>query len=295
VKRLAVFYLALLLLVPSAGAYEVELPGEGNVFNSIPFDKFWGDTRYQQIYDNSIFPPEGGYISQISFIPNSQGEYGASVEISLSHTTILPGELSIDLDSNVTETPQVVRSNPAFYQVLTIDPQDPDNPVVTNTDYGLNFNLDVPFLYNPAEGNLLLDVRISNQSRSLSALKAVMSAPYLSERVYVSQYGPGEKEVPPVGMFTLFDMTDSPAPVEPPPPQPEPELEPVPPSVEPPPPVERTPTDNTPVYPPPVHSGTTLVVGCSTTGGNSDTGLLYLFVLLPLVIRWCGRKYMGAS
>jgi hypothetical protein len=183
----------------------------------------------------------------------------------------LPGELSIDLDSNVTETPQVVRSNPAFYQVLTIDPQDPDNPVVTNTDYGLNFNLDVPFLYNPAEGNLLLDVRISNQSRSLSTLKAVMSAPYLSERVYVSQYGPGEKEVPPVGMFTLFDMTDSPAPVE------------------------LTPTDNTPVYPPPVHSGTTLVVGCSTTGGNSDTGFLYLFVLLPLVIRWCGRKYMGAS
>jgi hypothetical protein len=53
------------LLVPSL------CPAEKAVFNSIPFDKFWGPTRYQQIFDASLFPPEGAYIDQVSFIPNS--------------------------------------------------------------------------------------------------------------------------------------------------------------------------------------------------------------------------------
>jgi hypothetical protein len=270
-----------LLLVHSAGAFEVELPGEGNVFNSIPFDKFWGETRYQQIYDNSIFPPEEGYIEQISFIPDSPGEYGADIEIILSHTTALPGELSTIMDENITGPEEVVFSDPAFYQVLTIDPQDPDNPVVQNSDYGLTFVLDTPFPYHPDQGNLLMEINISNQFRPLSTLKIIRTTPCLTSRAYESQYGPGV-DATPAGLDTLFTLSDPLA--DPPPVADLPQVDP-------------PPTDNTPVYHPPVHSGTTLIVGCSTTGGNSDAGIFYLFVLLPLAIRWCGKKWsgMGAS
>jgi|GEM_PF-3434926 len=213
-KRLvAVFCLSVLLLVPSAGAYEVDLPGEGNVFNSIPFDKFWSDTRYQQIYDSSIFPPDGGYVTRISFIPDAPGEYSAAVEISLSHTSVVPGFLSTDLDANVTGPETVVFSDSSFTQIIDVPDTLGREPI--KRDYNLNFLLDTAFLYIPAEGSLLVDISISGQSRGLSTLKAVMSEPYLSERAWISQYGPGEKESPPVGLFTLFDLDDPPPPPEP--------------------------------------------------------------------------------
>jgi len=249
----------LALLVPSL------CPAESAVFTSIPFDKFWGPTRYQQVFDASLFPPEGAYIDQVSFIPNSPGEYAASVEIRLWHTTALPGELSGVLDENVTGTEYIVFSDPVFYQVLTIDEQDPDNPILQNSTYGLTFPLDTPFLYLPDQGNLLMEINISNQSRSLSALKVESIPSTVTSRVWESQYGP-DTDSASAGLDTYFRLTA----IEPP--LWEPVLAPI---------ADRTPTDNTPVFPPPTHSGTFIFIGCSATGGNSGTGLIYLLVLLP--------------
>jgi hypothetical protein len=198
------FIIVLALLVPSL------CPAENAVFNPIPFDRFWGPTRYQQVFDASLFPPEGAYIDQISFIPDSPGEYGAAVEIRLSHTTALPGELSPAMDENVTGTEEVVFSDPEFYQVLKIDAQDPDNPVSQNSPYGLIFNLDFPFLYNPDEGSLLMEINISNQSRSLSMLGVIQTTPCLTSRAYESQYGPGV-DATPTGLDTLFTLSAAPA------------------------------------------------------------------------------------
>jgi hypothetical protein len=264
-RKLSMVVLA--LLVPSL------CPAENAVFNSIPFDKFWGPTRYQQVFDASLFPPEGAYIDQVSFIPDSPGEYAASVEIRLWHTTALPGELSTVMDENVTGTEHIVFSNPAFYQVLTIDEQDPDNPVLQNSTYGLTFTLDTPFLYLPDQGNLLMEIYISDQSRSLSVLKVETIPPDVTSRVWESPYGPGTDSAS-AGLDTYFRLTA----IEPPPG--EPVLTPV---------ADPTPTDNTPVLPPPTHSGTTIIVGCSATGGNSGTELISLLVLLP----WLRR--MGAG
>lgn len=239
------------------------------VFNSIPWDPFWGPTRYQQVFDASLFPPEGAYIDQIAFIPDSPGEYGASVEIRLSQTQIAVGELSTAIDENITGPEEVVFSDPEFYQVLEIDPQDPDNPVVQNSTYGLIFDLDTPFLYAPSGGNLLMEIDISGQSRSLSALKVETIPSTVTSRVWESQYGP-DTDSATAGLDTYFRLTA----IEPPP------GEPVPAPI-----VDPTPTDNTPFPPPQTDSGTFIFIGCSATGGNSDAGLLYLFVLLPLVIR----------
>lgn len=256
-RKLSMFVLA--LLVPSL------CPAENAVFNSIPFDKLWGPTRYQQVFDASLFPPGGAYIDQVSFIPDSPGEYGAAVEILLSHTTAIPGELSTVLDENITGPEEVVFSDSTFYQVLTIDPQDPNNPVVVNSDYGLVFDLDYPFFYDPGQGNLLMEIYISDQSRSLSALKVETIPSTVTSRVWESPYRP-DTDSTSAGLYTYFRLTA----IEPPPG--EPVLTPV---------ADPTPTDNTPVFPPPTHSGTFIFVGCSATGGNSDTGLIYLLVLLP--------------
>ena len=256
-RKLSMVVLA--LLVPSL------CPAENAVFNSIPFDKFWGPTRYQQVFDASLFPPEGAYIDQVSFIPDSPGEYGATVEIRLWHTTALPGELFSVLDKNVTGTEHIVFSDPVFFQVLTIDEQDPDNPVLQNRTYGLTFTLDTPFLYLPDQGNLLMEITISNQSRSLSMLEVIQTTPFLTSRAYESQYGPGV-DATPAGLDTLFTLSAPPANSL---------------LVADPPQAVRPPTDNTPIYPPPTQEGTFLFVSCSATGGNSGTGLIYLLVLLP--------------
>ena len=255
--KLSIIVLA--LLVPSL------CPAENALFNPIPFDKYWGPTRYIQVFDASLFPPEGAYIEQISFIPDRPGEYGAMVEIRLSHTTALPGELSPVMGENVTGTEEVVFSDPEFYQVLKIDEQDPDNPVSQNSTYGLIFDLDYPFLYNPDVGNLLMEITISNQSRSLSILEVIHATPCLTSRAYESQYGPGV-DATPAGLDTLFTLSAPPANFL---------------LVADPPQAVRPPTDNTPIYPPPTQEGTFLFVSCSTTGGNSGTGLIYLLVLLP--------------
>lgn len=259
----------LALLVPSL------CPAANAVFDSIPFDKFWGPTRYQQIFDASLFPPEGAYINQISFIPDSPGEYGGDIEIILSHTMALPGELSTNLDENVTGPEEVVFSDPAVYQVLTIDAQDPDNPILQNSTYGLIFDLDYPFLYNPGQGNLLMEINISNQSRSLSTLKVVQTTPCLTSRAYESQYGPGVDPTP-AGLDTFFHLSVPPG-------NPSPVADP--------PQVIRPPTDNTPVFPPPAQEGTTIFVSCSATGGSAG-GVAYLLVFLPWGLRiW--RKTLG--
>jgi hypothetical protein len=259
-RKLSIIVLA--LLVPSL------CPAENAVFTPIPFDKFWGPTRYQQVFDASLFPPGGAYIDQVSFIPDSPGEYGATVEIRLSHTTALPGELSPVMGENVTGTEEVVFSDSEFYQVLKIDAQDPDIPVSQNSTYGLIFDLDYPFLYNPDEGNLLMEITISNQSRSLSMLEVTQTTPCLTSRAYESQYGPGV-DATPAGLDTLFTLSAPPANSL---------------LVADPPQAVRPPTDNTPIYPPPTQEGTFLFVSCSATGGSSG-GVAYLLVFLPWGLR----------
>jgi len=254
--------IVLTLVVPSL------CPAENAVFNPIPFDKFWGPTRYQQVFDASLFPPEGAYIDQISFIPDSPGEYGADIEIILSHTTALPGELSTVMDENITGQEEVVFSDPAFYQMLTIDPQDPNHPDLQNSTYGLIFDLDYPFLYNPNQGNLLMEINISNQSRSLSLLEVIQTTPWLTSRAYESQYWPGVDAIP-TGLDTLFTLSAPPANLL---------------SVADTPQVTRPPTDNTPVFPPPTHEGTSIFISCSATGGSLG-GVSYLLVFLPWGLR----------
>jgi len=110
-----------------------------------------------------------------------------------------------------------------------------------------------------------MEIYISDQSRSLSALKVETIPSTVTSRVWESPYGL-DTDSTSAGLDTYFRLTA----IEPPPG--EPVLTPV---------ADPTPTDNTPVFPPPTHSGTFIFVGCSATGGNSDTGLIYLLVLLP--------------
>jgi len=153
--------LILLFAFGAVGRAEIIVPNvlantEGNGNNNFPFDSTT-PMRYQQVYASSQFPGEG-LITQIAFRPD--GLVGLAfnvtindIQIDLSTTAAAPDALSATFASNVGANDTVV-----YNGALTLSSQD-TGPAGGPKDFDIVIHLTTPFLYNPAAGNLLLDVR----------------------------------------------------------------------------------------------------------------------------------------
>jgi hypothetical protein len=129
---------------------------EGGGGNTFPFDST-GPQRYQQVYSASQFGA-GGLITQLAFRPD--GPLGhtfsvmiSNIQIDLSTTAAAPDALSSTFASNVGADDRVVFSGPlSLSSAFT-------GPAGGPKAFDILVNLMTPFPYNPASGNLLLDVR----------------------------------------------------------------------------------------------------------------------------------------
>ena len=118
--------------------------------------------RYQQVFDASQFSrlnPGGGLINRIAFRGHGPGvpftATVAQLQVNLSTTSKTPDGLSSAFAENVGPDDTQVFSGPLSAAVtFTGDP--------TNFEVVVNFT--TPFFYDPAKGNLLLDVRNSQGS-----------------------------------------------------------------------------------------------------------------------------------
>ena len=118
--------------------------------------------RYQQVYDaarfSAILPdggalPDGGTITQLLFVVDNEFPRGfhtdfPDIQIDLSVTTRGPDQLSTNFSENLgTNTVTVVPRG----HLNMLSSGDPGTPII--------INLPVVFFYNPAHGNLLLDIQ----------------------------------------------------------------------------------------------------------------------------------------
>lgn len=129
---------------------------EGAGGNTFPFDSITPQ-RYQQVYASSQFPA-GGLITQLAFRPDGLLGHAFSVtisniEIDLSTTPAAPDALSSTFASNVgLDDTMVFSGSLNLSSAFT-------GPAGGPKAFDILINLTTPFLYNPALGNLLLDVR----------------------------------------------------------------------------------------------------------------------------------------
>jgi len=142
------------IVVPNANATT-----PGNSDNRFPF-LVSGGMRYQQVFDASQFSAFGGTAQLISEIDLRNGVFVneafsatiSSIDISLSTTTAAPDGLSPTFAANVgPDNTQVYGGS------LTLSSSNANGPGGTKVfDVAIKFQ--TPFLYNPTQGNLLLDV-----------------------------------------------------------------------------------------------------------------------------------------
>jgi hypothetical protein len=130
---------------------------EGNSNNAVPFTF---SSRYQQVYANSAFSSIVGpeLITEILFRPDAQ--FGAAfsatipnIIISLSTTQFAPDGLSPVFANNIGPDNTVAYSGPLTLSSMFTGPSGgPKN-------FDIAITLQSPFIYNPTQGNLLLDVK----------------------------------------------------------------------------------------------------------------------------------------
>lgn len=157
----------LALLVASTHAAMVVVPGglagtEGNTGTRFPFspENSPATVRSQQVYAASEFGSLGGpaFITQIAFRPDGPSGVAFSstlpgIQINLSTTSAAPDLLSTTFANNIGANDTTV-----FSGALALSSAN-TGPASGPTAFDIIINLTTPFLYNPAAGNLLLDVR----------------------------------------------------------------------------------------------------------------------------------------
>ena len=154
--------------------FSVPLPKGDETLSWLPFlikqtyNSAFGNTnypvsiRYQQVYSSNIFSsldPSLAYLTALTFLLESPshpniglGWTVKNMQINLSTTSRGPGDLSKTFADNIGEDETVVfgPGTNTFYAIT------PDGPLVVYPD--------PPFRYNPNRGNLLVDVRLSDET-----------------------------------------------------------------------------------------------------------------------------------
>lgn len=167
---------AVILLGPGARATIITSPNaqaavEGNINNIFPFgisvDPYVvpsGTQRYQQVYsagDFAALAPGGEYITRIAFRPDAPAGAPFSttlpdIRIDLSTTSASPDALSTTFANNVGADDTIVYGG-VTGAALPLSSSF-TGPARGPKDFDIIIYLTTPFFYNPAAGNLLLDV-----------------------------------------------------------------------------------------------------------------------------------------
>ena len=194
---------------------------EGNSDNSYPFSV--AETmRYQQVYAASQFgaiAAGGGMITEIAFRPDAVYGYAfthtiANIRIDLSTTTAGPGGLSLTFADNVgANDTTVFNGSLTLNSSFTGPPGGPKN-------FDILIPLATPFYYNPAAGNLLLDIRNFSSGNSggnlIPQLDATSANPALMGRVWAfdasATSAPFSFDEDTIGLVTQFTATPVPEP-----------------------------------------------------------------------------------
>jgi hypothetical protein len=131
--------------------------GLGNVEgNSSTVDPFTSSSfRFQQIYGASQFP-SGGFITQIAFRidganANEVEMFFGGTTLTLSTTPVAPDFLDPIFGNNLGADALTVRTGGASFSGFPPVPG-------TTAPFNATFSFTTPFFYNPAQGNLLVDL-----------------------------------------------------------------------------------------------------------------------------------------
>jgi len=163
--------------------------------------------RYQQVFDATQFSrlnPGGGMINRIAFRGHSPGTpftgTVAQLQVNLSTTSKAPDGLSSTFSDNVGTDDTQVFSGP--FQAAVTFTGDP-----TNFEVVLNFT--TPFYYDPAKGNLLLDVRNTQGSTEVPPLDQELDGTSATDDSVSRVYNYGDVNAAAAGQTGGVDEKDS--------------------------------------------------------------------------------------
>lgn len=207
------FGLSLLFLIPNfTSAQTIVVPNSltnvpGNTANGIPFGL--GFIRYQQVYSGNELNSQGGpvLINQIAFRPDESISVPFSatftnLQVSLSTTSNAVDALSTTFANNTGADDQIV-----FQGSWSISSSATGTPT---RQFDVILLLQSPFFYNPAFGNLLLDIR-QNSNTSTSMFDADFTNGDATSRVFGS-IGNATGSSDSLGLVTQFGFTAVPEP-----------------------------------------------------------------------------------
>lgn len=196
--RFAIVLLPALALHPAARADSLIVPGagngaegnEGNVFPFSPSTNGIPSQRYQQVYGASAFASLPGpiTITDILFRPDATlpgapfSNTLPSIQINLSTTAAAVDALSLTFANNLGANDAVV-----FSGALSLSSAY-TGPAAGPKDFDIAIHLQTPFTYNPAAGNLLLDVR-NFSSVDIGRFDLINDSTDSVSRVYTSTGG----------------------------------------------------------------------------------------------------------
>jgi hypothetical protein len=158
----------LLAGIRCAQAAEIKIVSPGG-YEDIEGPNFSGEdggvwpeaARAQGIAHRSEFdalPAGGAWLTEIRFRPDGAVPVGqvasfGRVQWSLSVTQVDPLDISFTFADNITGTPVEVYN--AAWSSTVINP---DPPEAATRPFDFRYPLETPYFYNPAEGNLLMDI-----------------------------------------------------------------------------------------------------------------------------------------
>ncbi len=211
--RLACLGLAVLALNAGQAWADIVVPTaqalvEGNGNNAFPFNiTLFGSSsqRYQQVYRASEFP--GPFlITDLEFRPDAS--FGAafsstlpSIRIDFCTTPLAPDGLSATFATNCASNDTIVFGGPAGAP-LTLSSSF-TGPAGGPKAFDIVILLTTPYLYNPASGNLLLDVR-NFGGGSTTQFDAESTVGDSVSRVYGAPVGSTSGSTDSLGLVTRF-------------------------------------------------------------------------------------------
>ncbi|NQT38261.1 MAG: PEP-CTERM sorting domain-containing protein [Planctomycetes bacterium] len=139
---------------------------EGNANNKFPFS-VEDSIRYQQVFNSSHFASFGTqWITQIAFRPDAASSaFEATIkriQINLSMTSVTADSMSSTFLDNVGIDDTEVYAEGA----LLLSSANTNGNEAGAKDFDIVISLTTPFLYDPSKGNLLLDVRNSEGTKT---------------------------------------------------------------------------------------------------------------------------------
>jgi hypothetical protein len=193
----------------NAATIEVPPPREHDGISSGPFANGPNVSyRWQQVYSSAAFSSFGqgpGQITSMGYNINASGGTVYSVQVNLSTTTKAVDGLSTTFSQNVGADDMMVLGASTLYWT--------GNPA----GYDGTINFTTPFVYNPAAGNLLVDLRVYRSGTAIGSFEDLHAFATSRPGDWVSSVLTGDVNATAggtttLGLDTLFTYTPVPEP-----------------------------------------------------------------------------------